>query len=87
MAENQIPAAQRHAADTILEAAPNLSLLEFFDKAAYLYYCMDGEILDPSVYFDLTNDRDSFLLLAAIPSRTCWSARKMRNSTTATSGN
>lgn len=29
MAENQIPAAQRHAADTILEAAPNLSLLEF----------------------------------------------------------
>lgn len=21
---------------------------------------MDGEILDPSVYFDLTNDRDSF---------------------------
>ena len=37
MAENQIPAAQRHAADTILEAAPNLSLLEFFDKAAYLY--------------------------------------------------
>ena len=60
MAENQIPAAQRHAADTILEAAPNLSLLEFFDKAAYLYYCMDGEILDPSVYFDLTNDRDSF---------------------------
>ena len=60
MAENRIPAAQRHAADTILEAAPNLSLLEFFDKAAYLYYCMDGEILDPSVYFDLTNDRDSF---------------------------
>lgn len=60
MAENQIPAAQRHAADTILEAAPNLSLLEFFDKAAYLYYCMDGEILDPAVYFDLMNDRDSF---------------------------
>ena len=60
MAENRIPAAQRHAANTILEAAPNLSLLEFFDKAAYLYYCMDGEILDPSVYFDLTNDRDSF---------------------------
>ena len=60
MAENQIPAAQRRAAGTILEAAPNLSLLEFFDKAAYLYYCMDGEILDPAVYFDLTTDRDSF---------------------------
>lgn len=60
IAENQIPAAQRRAAGTILEAAPNLSLLEFFDKAAYLYYCMDGKILDPAVYFDLTTDRDSF---------------------------
>ena len=37
MAENQIPAVQRRAAGTILEAAPNLSLLEFFDKAEYLY--------------------------------------------------
>ena len=49
MAENQIPVTQKsRAASSILEAAPNLSLLEFFDKAAYLYYyCMDGEILDP----------------------------------------
>lgn len=59
MTECSIPAGQKSAASGILEAAPNLSLLEFFDKAAYLYYCVDGEILDPAVYFDLLEDRES----------------------------
>lgn len=52
MEECAIPSTQKNAASSILEAAPNVSLLEFFDKAAYLYYCVDGEILDPAIYFD-----------------------------------
>lgn len=59
MKEICIAANSKRAAGAILEASPNLSLLEFFDKAAYLYYCLDGEVLDPAVYFDLLEDRDS----------------------------
>ena len=59
MEECAIPSTQKNAASSILEAAPNVSLLEFFDKAAYLYYCVDGEILDPAIYFDLMEDREN----------------------------